>query len=690
MIYPSEKSYVDMIKPIAREVGLKYNYLPSVLAAQCIQETGYGGYADHTTESMIDNNNHLGMKEDLLNNTWAEHTVWPGKDFKKLTPEWEGGQMTRKYDYFRIYDSVKQCLEDYCLFMTWVKRDNGKYKYRNDVIGNSDPASTIKAVRINGYCTDQTYDESILKIIQKWNLTELDADFIKEEPVNKKTPIGEWSIKKSPGYNKGVPSRGNKKQYIAVHYLGVDGENNELWDNGKGAHYVVYWDGTIYQVCDHDAITWQVGTSNGAYVQKHPYARNNNTIGIEMCCHNTDGYCPGTPTGEKHWYFTEATQKATVWLVQKLMKELGLDISHVLRHYDVVNKVCPAPYVYNNRYKGTWTWDEFIAAVKGGAAPTPEPVEEKKWYRVRKSAKDEATQKGAYEVLQNAKDCANENRGYKVFDWNFKCVYDPFRWKFLDALQAVVDKGRKENWTYGNSRSVPPCADKLCSCDRSIARALYDLGFKDQMDGGETCGSLDSWLRRHGWTKVTDKSKIMPGAVVAVRYTNHSYIDHVFTVVSYNSKTGICTKYDTGSTQQIRSQQPFKDVQLLSWGPSRIFVAAWNPPETSTLEPDQKEDKSGIVYPTSYNGIDYSPVYAYSYYRKKYVDLQKAFGSDKNAYFKHFCEFGMKEGRQARATFDVQKYKARYADLRKAFGENLPQYYKHYVQFGKKEGRKAT
>ena len=50
-----------MIKPIAQKVGKKYNYLSSVLAAQCILETGYGGFVDRTTESMIDNNNHLGM-----------------------------------------------------------------------------------------------------------------------------------------------------------------------------------------------------------------------------------------------------------------------------------------------------------------------------------------------------------------------------------------------------------------------------------------------------------------------------------------------------------------------------------------------------------------------------------------------------------------------------------------------------
>lgn len=397
MIYKSEKSYVDTIRPIARKVGLKNLYLPSVLCAQCIQETGYGGFVDNTTESMIDHHNHLGMKASLLNDTWSEHTVWNGESFVKRTPEWRDGKQIFKNDRFRIYTSIEQCLLDFVMFMSWAKRDNGKYKYRNDVIGNADPASTIRAVKVNGYCTDPSYDTSIMKIIQKWNLTELDEGFGKKGEETVKTPIGEWPIKKSPLYNKGVPNRGNKQQFIAVHYLGVDGQNNELWDGGYGAHYFVYWDGTIYNACDHDACPNQVGTAGGAYIQKHPTARNYNCIGIEMCCHNPDGYCPETATGEKHWYFTEATQRSAAFLVRKLMKELGLDISHVLRHYDVVNKNCPAPYVYNNRYKGSWTWDEFLEAVKTGfcpdgseVTPDPEPVAE----NVRVAAKLRKLSKG--------------------------------------------------------------------------------------------------------------------------------------------------------------------------------------------------------------------------------------------------------------------------------------------------------
>lgn len=161
-----------------------------------------------------------------------------------------------------------------------------------------------------------------------------------------------------------VPKWGNGKKFIAIHYLGVVGQNNKVEAGGYGAHYYIYWDGTIYQAAKHDAILWQVGTG-GYYTQKHPEARNSNTIGIELCV-KCD--CNASNPSDPYWYFTEETQEACVQLVKKLMQDLGIPASHVLRHYDIVNKHCPAPYVNNNKYKTSWTWEEFKARISGGSS----------------------------------------------------------------------------------------------------------------------------------------------------------------------------------------------------------------------------------------------------------------------------------------------------------------------------------
>ena len=90
------------------------------------------------------------------------------------------------------------------------------------------------------------------------------------------------------------------------------------------------------------------------------------------------------------------------------------------------------------------------------------------------------------------------------------------------------------------------------------------------------------------------------------------------------------------------------------------------------------------------NGVDYSQVFNPDYYSSKYIDLKSALGTDKTKLFQHFYNFGMKEGRQAIISFDVNVYKNTYEDLRTAFGDDLPSYYKHYVEHGHKEKRIAT
>ncbi len=162
-----------------------------------------------------------------------------------------------------------------------------------------------------------------------------------------------------------IPMWGNRKKYIVVHYLGVVGQNCAIETNGCGAHYYIYWDGTTYQACPDDAIVWQVGTAGGAYKQLHPHADNVNCIGIEMCVK-----CDGDQSNPRdpHWYFTEETQKACVELVKHLMQKYSIPAENVLMHGQVVNKWCPAPYLNGNKYKSSWSWEEFKAKLSQSKA----------------------------------------------------------------------------------------------------------------------------------------------------------------------------------------------------------------------------------------------------------------------------------------------------------------------------------
>lgn len=778
----SKQEYIDSVAPAAQRACKRYGYKAGIAIAQSCLENGYGipdFWDNPEIDKLMKYNNMVGLKAELLSSSWADKTVWPGSSLDKMTPEERAGKIEQQPDSFRKYDNVEQSFADYLLFLTYASEHGpgGKPKYGREVLDIQDPEKLIKEVKRRGYATGSTYADHVMKIYNEnklWkydDLTNVEAtkytpgykEGKKEE--KKKSNIVKLAARKIINIiarNLGqVPASrgGNKILWIVIHYLGVpNADNPDLYGGGYGGHFNIERNGKIYNAADpKTAVVWHCGgglQGDGGH-KYYKICTNYNSIGIECGVCYTDTSARDGDGDSNKWYFTEETQESLVWLVSHLMDEYGIDIDHVIRHYDVTGKICPNPYVRNNHTKTSWTWEEFKANLKqyrkdgtitvpNGNTPAPQPEEEKwyrvrkswadaasqtgayislenakqkcpegyavydwngkevyrsekkeekdvKWYRVRKSAKDEKTQLGAYEVLKNAKECADTHRGYKVFDSDFKCVYNPFRWVFLDALDKVINiTAKEEHWTYGDSLSKIPCADHKCSCDRSPSRALYDIGFTDQRDGGEVCGTHEAWLIAHSWKKVTDQAKIMPGAIVQVRYTNHDYVDHEFVIVSYDHASGKCTKYDTGSTDRIQSKQPFTNASFLEWGPNRIFVAAFNPPETNPLDPEYQEDDSGITGPTTYNGIDYKTVYAYSYYKKKYPDLQAAFGNDKAKYFKHFVEHGMKECRQARSTFNPKKYRARYKDLDKAFGDNWPEYYKHYCQRGKKENRKAT
>ena len=148
---------------------------------------------------------------------------------------------------------------------------------------------------------------------------------------------------------------GKKNKYIVIHYVGSTGSaeaNCKYFQNeyrGASAHYFVGHKGEIWQCVEDDCEAWHVG----ANTYRHPYCRNSNSIGIELCCRKkTDG----------GWYFTEDTINSTIELVKELMAKYNIPISNVIRHYDVTGKMCPEPYV-----RDTAAWNTFKASLTTSA-----------------------------------------------------------------------------------------------------------------------------------------------------------------------------------------------------------------------------------------------------------------------------------------------------------------------------------
>lgn len=94
--------------------------------------------------------------------------------------------------------------------------------------------------------------------------------------------------------------------------------------------------------------------------------------------------------------------------------------------------------------------------------------------------------------------------------------------------------------------------------------------------------------------------------------------------------------------------------------------------------------------PFAHQLVQYQAVYNYQDYLQLNPDLADIFGADQKALFEHFITSGMKEGRQASYSFNLNTYKANNPDLVAAFGSDNVKYYEHYISSGKAERRIAS
>lgn len=182
---------------------------------------------------------------------------------------------------------------------------------------------------------------------------------------------------------------------------------------------------------------------------------------------------------------------------------------------------------------------------------------------------------------------------------------------FLAAIKAVYTTAHNNNYKYGDSHAWPPTTDKIISCDRLPAKALYDMGYTDQpripgSTSGITVNNMDTYLPKYGFKKTTNKADIKPGAIVGVG-ENGNTITHVFVVVKYDPKTDLCSKYDFGSQDRIKAAQPYNNVKLVEW-PTRHFIAAYNVPKqvsTTTTKNWLQKGDSGNAVKTLQTNLNY-------------------------------------------------------------------------------------
>lgn len=181
--------------------------------------------------------------------------------------------------------------------------------------------------------------------------------------------------------------------YIVIHFTANNGDtaknNVDYFANNNNlsasAHYFVD-ENEVWQSVNDGDTAWHCGGSS----YKHPFCRNANSIGVEMCSRKDS-------SGK--YYIKEETINNTIELVKTLMVKYNVPIEHVIRHYDVTGKICPAPLVEN-----VDKWAEFKSRL---SFPKLESGNDIVWELMNGKHKIEITEvQRAIKAIDNAKNNA--------------------------------------------------------------------------------------------------------------------------------------------------------------------------------------------------------------------------------------------------------------------------------------------
>ena len=139
-------------------------------------------------------------------------------------------------------------------------------------------------------------------------------------------------------------------KYIVIHYTSNDGDTDEANGNyfantvvKASAHYFVD-DDSITQSVPDNYVAWSVGGKkypNTKGAKFYGQCTNSNSISIEICDDVRNGVV----------YPSEKTIHNVLELTRFLMQKYNVPVEHIIRHYDVTGKLCPAYWVDDAKWK---------------------------------------------------------------------------------------------------------------------------------------------------------------------------------------------------------------------------------------------------------------------------------------------------------------------------------------------------
>lgn len=148
--------FINSIKDGAITSMKKHRALASITMAQGILESDYG-----RSKLAKDSNNLFGVKADKS---------WKGAKKSYPTYEYYNGKRTLINDYFRVYSSFAESIEDHALFLV----NNSRYR-KYGFFNAKDYVGQANALQEAGYATAPTYAQSLINLIKQYRLDKYDV-----------------------------------------------------------------------------------------------------------------------------------------------------------------------------------------------------------------------------------------------------------------------------------------------------------------------------------------------------------------------------------------------------------------------------------------------------------------------------------------------------------------------------------
>ena len=171
----TSSEFIKYVSEIAVKDWLKRRImLPSVVIAQAILESGWGGSELATKANAL-----FGIKRN----------GWNGKIYVKAATEQrpDGSYYTVDDTEWRAYDNWSDSIVDHNNYIATREISKGVLRYKA-ILGNTDVREVCNLLKECGYATSLTYPEKLLNLINQYNLTQYDTT---EEVVKmKKVFIG--------------------------------------------------------------------------------------------------------------------------------------------------------------------------------------------------------------------------------------------------------------------------------------------------------------------------------------------------------------------------------------------------------------------------------------------------------------------------------------------------------------------